>query len=313
MADSHTLHRRHALIGALYAAIAAVAFSGKAILVKLAYRYSVDAVTLLALRMVFSLPFFFAVAMWSARNTRISRLDSRDWGAVVVLGLLGYYLGSLFDFLGLTYISASLERLILFLYPTLVLVLSALLLRRRIGARELLAFLLSYLGIVLAFVPHLSIDESGLIIGAGLVFGSALTYALYLIGSGATIAKIGAARFTAYSMTIASIAIIIQFGFTHAAQGEYLETLHLPAPVYVLAMAMALFSTVLPAFLIAEGLRRIGASMTAIIGSVGPVVTLLLGVLFLGESASPLQIGGTILVIAGVLWVSLSKPAPLRL
>lgn len=309
MADSHTLHRHHALIGILCAVIAALAFSGKAILVKLAYRYSVDAVTLLALRMLFSLPFFFAVAMWSARNMRTSTLDSRDWGAVVVLGLLGYYLGSLFDFLGLTYISASLERLILFLYPTLVLVLSALLLRRRISARELLAFLLSYLGIVLAFIPHLSVDESGLIIGAGLVFASALTYALYLIGSGATIAKIGAARFTAYSMTVASAAILVQFGITHAYDGHVASALHLPLPVYTLALAMALFCTVMPAFLLAESLRRIGAGKTAIIGSIGPVATLALGALFLGETISALQLVGTGLVVSGVLWISLRKTA----
>lgn len=307
MADSHILHRHHALIGMLCAVIAALAFSGKAILVKLAYRYSVDAVTLLALRMLFSLPFFFVVAIWSARNTRTSTLDSSDWRAVVVLGLLGYYLGSLLDFLGLTYISASLERLVLFLYPTLVLVLSALLLRRRIGARELLALLLSYLGIVLAFAPHLSVDESGLIIGAGLVFGSALTYALYLIGSGATIAKLGAARFTAYSMTVASAAILVQFGITHAGDGHVARTLHLPLPVYTLALAMALFSTVMPAFLLAESLRRIGAGKTAIIGSIGPVATLALGALFLDETISALQLAGTGLVVSGVLWISLKK------
>ena len=294
-------------IGVASALVAAVAFSGKAILVKLAYRYSVDAVTLLTLRMVFSVPFFLVAAVWSMNDARSANLNLRDWAAVIVLGLLGYYLGSLFDFMGLIYIPANLERVILFLYPTLVVILSALLLRRRISARELTALALSYIGIILVFVHNIPLSQDNLALGAGLVFGSALTYALYLIGSGETIAKIGAARFTAYSMTVASVAIIIQFGFAHAREGLQLDAFSLPLPVYVLAMAMALFSTVLPAFLISEGLRRIGAGKTAIIGAVGPVSTLALSALFLDEQISALQLLGTGLVITGVLWVSLRK------
>lgn len=306
MAAALPSHRHYALTGAACALIAAVAFSGKAILVKLAYRYSVDAVTLLTLRMIFSLPFFLAVALWPLRrvneNTRALALNARDWIAVIVLGLLGYYFGSLFDFFGLLYITASLERLILFLYPTLVLLLSALFLRQRITRTKAAALVISYSGVALVFAHGISLAQENLLLGAGLVFCGALVYALYLIGSGEIVARIGVARFTAYSMIAASVAIILQFIVTRP-----LAALDQPVAVYGLSFAMAVFSTVMPVFLLTEALRRIGASKTAIISSIGPVSTLVFGVMFLDEVVSALQLFGTALVISGVLWISLTK------
>lgn len=299
MAQSKEQYR--ALVGAALAFIAAVAFSGKAILVKLAYAYPMDAVTLLTLRMVFSVPFFLAVSVWKVNGSQ-ANLSTRDWLTVISLGLIGYYVGSLLDFWGLYYIPASLERLILFLYPTLVLLLSAWLLRRPIRTYEVAALVVCYAGIAVVLLKGISLNSVHLSLGAALVFGSALTYAIYLIGSASIISRIGSVRFTAYSMTVTSIAIVLHFLFTHD-----MASLKQPSAVYVLAIAMALLSTVLPAFFVSEALNRIGAKKTSIIGSVGPVSTLLLGVIFLNETITAMQLLGTGLVIAGVLWISLHK------
>ena len=300
MAQPAAANNQYALIGALYAFIAAVAFSGKAILVKLAYVYSVDAVTLLALRMLFALPFFIAMAVWAARRESAVDITPRDWGVLALLGVLGYYLASLLDFLGLLYISASLERLVIFLYPTLVVVLSAVYFKRRITAHVGVALLLSYAGIALVFVHDVNFGQKDIILGGLLVFASILVYAIYLIGSGGIIARLGSARFTGYAMTISCGVVGLHFGVTNPV-----ETLVQPLPVYGLALAMAIFSTVLPALLLSEGIRRIGVDKTSIIGSIGPVATLALAYLFLGESMSIMQMLGAVLVLAGVLYISL--------
>lgn len=300
MAQPAAANNQYALIGALYAFIAAVAFSGKAILVKLAYAYSVDAVTLLALRMLFALPFFIAMAVWAARRESAVDITPRDWGVLALLGVLGYYLASLLDFLGLLYISASLERLVIFLYPTLVVVLSAVYFKRRITAHVGVALLLSYAGIALVFAHDVNFGQKDIILGGLLVFASILVYAIYLIGSGGIIARLGSARFTGYAMTISCGVVGLHFGVANSV-----ETLVQPLPVYGLALAMAIFSTVLPALLLSEGIRRIGVDKTSIIGSIGPVATLALAYLFLGESMSIMQMLGAVLVLAGVLYISL--------
>jgi drug/metabolite transporter (DMT)-like permease len=294
---------QHALIGTLAAALAAIGFSGKAILVKLAYTSPVDAVTLLAIRMALSVPFFIAAVLWSRRDRTAARLTRRDWLAVVALGLLGYYLSSLLDFSGLQYISAGLERLVLFLYPTLVVLLSALLFKRRIGRHEIAALGLSYAGIVLVFVHDAQVQTRGLALGTALVFASTLTYSAYLLGAQHTIARIGALRFTAYAMVVASIATLLQFGLTHS-----LAALDLPPRVYGLGVLMAIFSTVLPVFLLSFAIRQIGSGHTALIGSIGPVATIFMAHVVLGEAASLAQITGAALVLAGVLAIN-AKPA----
>ncbi|MEO6146270.1 MAG: DMT family transporter [Sulfuriferula sp.] len=294
--------QHQAITGGLLALLAAVGFSAKAILVKLAYVDHVDAITLLALRMAFSVPVFLAVAVWTRFHKSQTALTRQDWFAVLGLGLVGYYLASYLDFLGLQYISAGLERLILYLYPTMVVVLSAWLYRRSIRPRERFALLLSYAGIALVFVHDAGTYGSSMSIGALLVFGSALAYAIYLIGANHTIARIGATRFTAYAMTVASLAGMTQFAATHPW-----HDLILGERVYYLTLAMAVFSTVLPAFLMAAAMRRIGASKTALIGAVGPVSTIYLAWLFLGEDVSPTQAVGSILVLAGVLAISIKR------
>ena len=283
-------------LGLLCAVLAAVGFSFKAILVKLAYRYGVDAETLLALRMACSLPFFIAMG-WMSAHRATRRLTPQDGAWLFGLGLLGYYLASYLDFLGLRYIGAGLERLILFVYPTLVVLLSALWLGQPLTRRVLGALALCYAGIALAVAHDLRLAGSArdLALGGALVFGSALSYALYLLGSGRVVGRIGALRVTALASLIACGLAIGQFLLLRP-----LAALAQPGPVYALALAMALFSTVLPVWAVSEAIHRIGAGPVALTGSLGPIVTLLLAWLLLDEALGVAQGVGAALVIAGV-------------
>jgi len=281
-------------------------FSFKAILIKLAYAWHpVDATTLLTLRMLYSAPFFLAMAWWSGRGR--PRIGSRDLRSIAWLGFIGYYLASLLDFLGLVYITAALERLVLFLYPTMVLLLSALLLRRPVTRRDLVALAISYVGIVVVFSGDLASarDPRATLIGGALVFGSALLYALYLVQSGGVIARLGSMRFVAWAMIVSTACIVTQFALTRP-----LSALAVPASVHLLSLAMAVFSTVLPVWMIAEAIRRIGANTSSLIGSLGPVFTIALGALILRESVTPLQLAGAALVLAGVVVVTLRPREP---
>ncbi|HCI13691.1 MAG: multidrug DMT transporter permease [Gallionellales bacterium GWA2_60_142] len=296
-----TIVNRDAILGVVFALLAAVGFSAKAILVKLAYLDSVDAVTLLALRMAFSAPFFVGVAVWAKRQ-HAEPLNTHDRLLVLGLGLVGYYLASYLDFLGLQYISAGLERLILFLYPTMTVILAAWVFKRRITASIVAAMLLSYAGIALVFLHDVGVTEGGVVLGAALVFASTLSYAIYLVGAGHAIARIGALRFTAYASQVASAACVLQFVLMRP-----LGALDLPLRVYELSIAMAIFSTVLPVFLLSFAIRRIGSGSASLIGTAGPVSTIYMAYVFLGERISLLQIAGSALVLAGVLVVSLSS------
>lgn len=300
MFPSHRTERRSHAWGLSLTALAAVGFSAKAILVKLAYRYQVDATTLLALRMAFALPFFLLIGWRGQSAPGEDKARPIDFFALAALGWVGYYLASYLDFLGLEYISAGLERLILFLYPTLVTLFSWILLGRPIKPGEIAALVLSYAGIGLVFRQQVSLGEPDIWLGAGLVFGSTVAYAAYLIGSQRAIAKLGARRFTAGAMTVACCACLAQF--------HPLSALALPAPVYALAFAMAIVSTVLPSLFMAMGIQRIGAARAALVGSLGPVATLALAYVALGEVMGVDQWLGAGLVLAGVLTVSLGKP-----
>jgi drug/metabolite transporter (DMT)-like permease len=292
---------RDGLFGVIFALLAAVGFSAKAILVKLAYLDGVDAMTLLALRMVFSVPFFIGIALW-ARRQHTEPLSMHDRLLVLALGLIGYYLSSFLDFLGLQYISAGLERLILFLYPTMTVILSALVFKRAIGRQAVAAMMLCYAGIVLVFLHNAEMNREGILLGAMLVFASTLSYSVYLVGAGHAIARIGTTRFTAYAMVVASAASLLQFGVMRP-----MSALYLPLHVYQLAIAMAVISTVLPAFLLSYAIRRIGSGRTSLIGSIGPVSTIYMAYVFLNESISLLQIAGSALVLIGVLIISVSR------
>jgi len=290
--------------GAMLVLLSAIAFSAKAIFVKLAYNHPVDALTLLTLRMVFALPLFLLVAWWAGRAAGKQRLTQREWIIVACLGLIGYYAASLLDFLGLQYVSAALERLVLFLSPTFVVLFSALFFGYGVVRRDIFALAVCYLGIVLVFANDVSASQSNIALGTGLVFLSALCYAGYLVGAGQMVTRIGSLRFAAYASIVSSIAI-----FAHFAIARDLKLLAQPAPVLWLSLVMAVVSTVLPVILMAEGMRRIGSSNASMLSSIGPIATIFMGAVFLGEPISPIQLAGAFLVLAGVLAISLKKKA----
>lgn len=288
--------------GVLLAALGAIAFSGKAIIVKLGFRYGADAVTLLALRMAVAFPFFAAMGIWAARGApRLARADA--W-SILALGFFGYYLASFLDFAGLAYITATLERLILYLTPTLVLLIGVLFAGRRPTRMQMFALATSYLGVLLAFGHDLDHGGGDILLGGALVFGSALAYAVYLYGSGEIVARIGAVRLTAYASSVASVLCIGQFLLLRP-----LGALAVPAPVYWLSLLNGTVCTVLPVLAVMVAVRRIGSASAAQIGMLGPVSTIVLSLFLLGEPMGPWQVAGTLLVLAGVFAVSRQKVA----
>ena len=291
-------------LGTLLVLLAATSSASKAIFVKLCYRGGVDATTALTLRMLLSLPFFVAAAAYDAwRGGGATPLTRRDVAAIVVLGLLGFYLSSLFDFMGLAYISAALERLILFTYPTFVVLLSAIFLRQRVTRGVALALAVSYGGMALVFAHDAGGTTSHLWRGGALVALSTLTYSSYLMGAGRLIARLGPRRFTSLVMLVSSAAVFAQFGLTRD-----LGTLAEVTPaVWLYASAMAVVATVMPVYLMSAGLARIGAARTAMLSAIGPVITIVLGAIFLGERLTVVQCAGAALVIAGV-WLSTPRP-----
>jgi drug/metabolite transporter (DMT)-like permease len=289
-------------VGPLFAVIGTLGFSFKAILIKLAYAwYPVDALTLLALRMLYSAPFFVAMAWWASRRPGNEPLQRRDWIRLAALGFVGYYLASLLDFMGLAYISAALERLVLFLYPTMVVLLSAVLLKKPVARSTVFALLLSYGGIVFVFWHDLRVagDAGAVATGGALVFGSAFCYAVYLVGAGDLIGRLGSTRFIALAMLASTAFVLAQFALSRP-----LAALDVPGSIHALSLAMAVFSTVLPTWLVAEAIRRIGANGTSLVGSLGPVFTIGMGAVILGEPLHAVQLLGAALVLAGVLLVT---------
>lgn len=289
---------RHAfLIGLAIAIVGAILFSAKAIVAKLIYRYHVDAVTLIAFRMIFSLPFFAVIALWKARAQ--DTLSKGDYAQIIVLGLLGYYLSSFLDFLGLQYISAGLERLILFLTPSFVLLMSAAFLKKRITRLELLALGTAYAGTVLVFLHDARTGGSNVILGGAFVLGSAISYAVYLLMSGELVRRVGSTRLVAYVMCISSVACIVQFFLLRPT-----AMLVQPVEVYGLSLVNAVLCTVLPVFLTMFAVARIGPATTSQAGMIGPVSTLFMGALILGEPITGIQLAGTALVLTGIYLLS---------
>jgi drug/metabolite transporter (DMT)-like permease len=287
--------------GLLLAAAGAVAFSGKAIIVKLAYRYGVDAVTLLMYRMLLALPLFLGLLLWTSRRAQPAPvpLTRRDWIGVGWLGFTGYYAASFLDFWGLQYISASLERLILYLNPTLVLLLGWALFRRSIAARQVVAMALSYAGVLLVFGHEVRLDGKNTALGAALVLASAISYAVYLVYSGQLVQRLGAMRLVGLATTVACVLCLLQFALLRPCSAAWV-----PLPVLGLSALNAVLCTFAPVLMVMMAIERIGASLTAQVGMIGPLSTLVLGALVLGEPLNGWVLVGTALVLAGVLWVS---------
>ena len=291
-------------LGVALAIAGTLVFSFRPILVKLVYvTYPVSAVTLLFLRMAISLPFFLAVAWWLGGQE--PKLTRRDWGAIVALGFIGYYAASFLDFLGLKYVGAGVGRLILYLYPTLVLLISFVFLHRAPTRRQLGALVITYAGValILSSQMHGGGAEGRLfMLGALLVFASSLFYATYLVAGAELVKRVGSMRFTAYSMAVATLPAVVQFFAV-----EPMSALDLPGKVWLYALLLGTFTTVLPLFIQAEALKRIGAAEFALIGALGPVSVAITSALGLDEQFTTLQALGGLLVIFGVLLVSLKR------
>ena len=283
--------------GLLLAAAGSIAFSGKAIIVKLAYRHGVDAITLVMFRMLFAVPFFIAMAWWAGRHQ--APLTRNDWWGVWGLGFSGYYLSSYLDFLGLQYISASFERLILYLNPTLVLLLGWVLYKRKITFRQGMAMAVSYSGVLLVFGHEVSLVGDNIALGALLVFGSAVTYAIYLTYSGQLVQRLGSLRLAGLATTVACFFCILQFVLL-----KPLSALNVEPDVMWLSLLNAIVCTVLPVLMVMMAIERIGPGLTSQIGMIGPLSTLSMGAFFLNETFNLWILMGTVLVLGGVFWVT---------
>ena len=283
-------HRRQ---GLLLATFGAIGFSGKAIIVKLAYRHGVDAVTLLTYRMLFSLPLFLALSWWSGRGK--PRLTGRDVAVVVGLGFLGYYLSSFLDFAGLRYVSASLERLILYLNPTLVLALSVFVFGKTVARAQIIALAVSYAGVICVFGSELSLSGANVPLGALLVFCSTISYALYLTLSGQEVRRLGALRLTGLATSVACVICILQFLLLRP-----LSTLVVDPAVIWLSVLNAIACTFAPVLMVMMAVERLGAAMAAQAGTIGPVSTILMAAVLLGEPFTGWVAVGTALVLLGI-------------
>lgn len=279
--------------GLLLATFGAIAFSGKAIIVKLAYRYGVDAVTLIMYRMLFALPIFAVMAWWASRGK--PSLTRKDWLGVLWLGFTGYYLASFLDFAGLAYISASLERLILYLNPTLVLLLGLVMYKRRVSAPQIIGMAISYCGVVLVFGHEITLQGADAAWGALLVFLSAVSYALYLVYSGEMVRRLGSLRLVGLATTVACLLCLLQFVLLRPMSAAAVA----PEVIW-LSLLNATLCTAVPVLMVMMAIERIGASMAAQTGMVGPMSTILMGVLILGEPFTAWVAAGTVLVIAGI-------------
>ncbi|MEJ7736742.1 MAG: DMT family transporter [Chitinophagaceae bacterium] len=293
------------LAGFIITFLGAILFSTKAIIVKKAFADTrIDALTLLTIRMIFSLPFFVGIAIFASNKKDNVRLNSKQWFYVIIIGLFGYYLSSLFDFIGLQYVSAGLERLILFLYPTFTVLINAFVFKQKINRIQQVALALTYAGIAIAYFGELKIDMENphFLLGSFLIFVCAITYSIYIVGSGRIIPIIGATKFTAYAMLASTIGVFLHF----LLAGNY-HTLATSSGLWAYGILLAIMATVIPSLLVSNGMKRIGSNNVAIISGIGPVSTIVQAHFILGEPIFPAQMIGTVLVISGVLLIGWKK------
>ncbi len=266
------------------------------------YAHKVTSLDALLLRMLFSFPIYILIAYVYKNQKNPARTTQKDYVWIILFGFVGYYLASLFDFIGLTYIKASLERIILFIYPTIVLLLNRFFLQTKITTKQLLAIGITYIGIIIAFGQEVQFSGTNTYIGGAFILLSAITYASYLVGSGWLIPKFGVVKFTAYVMLVSCICVFIHYGIA----GSF-DIFHFSWEVYLLGFLIALFATVIPSFLVSESIKHISSSNFAIIAAIGPVSTIILAVIFLGETLTLLQYFGSLIVISGIVFINLKK------
>lgn len=293
---------RNFIYGVSIGILGIILFSSKAVIVKLMYNYKVDFLDALLLRMLFSFPIYLIIAYLYRNKENPVSTTTRDYFWIISFGFVGYYLASLFDFIGLTYIKASLERIILFLYPTIVLLLNRFFLKTKISTKQMLAIGVTYVGIIIAFGQEVQFSGVNTYIGGAFILLSAFTYASYLVGSGWLIPKFGVVKFTAYVMLVSCICVFIHY----AIAGSF-DLFNFPWQVYLLGFFIAVFATVIPSFLVSESIKHISSSNFAIIAAIGPISTIILAVLFLNEKLSLLQYFGALIVISGIVLINVKK------
>jgi len=284
-------------LGIFLGICSAACFSTKAIMVKYAYMYGADTVFILFLRLFFSLPVYIILAYIYSKNAT-SPITRKQWIWIILLGIIGYYLSSLFDFIGLKYISASLERLILFIYPTLIVVLNTIMFGSKLQRKDYLALGLTYIGIFFIYMGNSESTTENLIIGSVLVFTCALTYAFYIVGTGRLIPVIGAQRYTSYVMIVSTISVMIHQSIVNGIP----DFTHTATPILWIGFAMAIIATVIPSLTLAQSIKLIGTEKSSIIATLGPVFTIALANFFLKEPFTIRQAIGTVFIIAGV-WI----------
>lgn len=289
------------LLGVIAGIQGIVLFSSKAVMVKLAYLDDVKAIDLLFLRMLFSFPFYVVIAFLDYKKTSRD-VTSKDYLWLVLFGILGYYLASFFDFIGLIYIKASLERLILFVYPTIVILLNYFILKQQVTKQQKIAILLAYIGIAFIFGFEITLEGKNVLLGGFFVLLSAITYASYLFGSGWLIPKFGSRYFTSLAMIVSCICVFIHYEFTSDT-----ALANLSKDTYVLGFLIAIVATVIPSYLVSYSISKINSSNFAVIANIGPVSTIILAMIFLGEVLSGVQFIGAALVILGVFFATRKK------
>ncbi|MCB1189724.1 MAG: DMT family transporter [Leptospiraceae bacterium] len=286
-------------LGILFIAISAIGFSSKAILVKLSYRDLSDPITILFLRMLFAFPFFLFMVLKERHKFKKLKLNTKDLWHIFTLGFIGYYLSSLFDFMGLKYITASLERLILYIYPTIVFIIHFLLFKKEIHKNELISLFLTYGGVAFVFMNNSNSKHENKLLGGIYIFLCALTYAWYISGSEKYITKMGSTFFASNILCISSLIVFLHFFVTKDTKVLFA----LPLNVWLTGLGMGIFSTVIPVYLVAAGIRMIGSKKAAIAGTIGPVSTILLSYYILDEPISSMELIGSVFIISGVLLI----------
>jgi drug/metabolite transporter (DMT)-like permease len=294
------------LIGAICVFFAAFGFAAKGIFIKSAYQYKVDTISLLMLRFLFAIPFYIVILLQQKLREKISQTFSKNtWLRAMGLGFVGYYLSAFLNFYGLNYITASLERILLFIYPTIVLLIGVMFLERKISKRQVAALGLTYLGILIAFLENLAADQQkDIVLGAFWIILSAIVYSIYLVSSDKQIAVMGSLKFTCWTMIFAFIPTSIHYFVVNGKHIIQANSKPFPPQVYAIAFSMAIFSTLLPTFMMSEGIRRVGSGNASIIASIGPIFTIFLATIFLHEAISWIQILGTLFVLIGVFIIS---------
>lgn len=297
-------HHRRYIYSLFMAGIGSILFSGKAILIKLGFSYGANAETLIALRMLMALPLFWGVYWWQARRHVMSALSWRDQAKIFVLGFMGYFLSSYLDFLGLQYISVGLERIVLYLTPTIVLLISYFVLNKSISRLQWYALIVGYLGVIVVFIQDASSTGTMAVLGMLLVFASACSYAIYMIGSGEMVRRVGSVRLVVYASSASALMSVIQILIYDPT-----AILNQVQQVYWLSILNASLCTVIPMLLIMVAINHIGSPLVAQAGILGPVSTLFMGWLVLSEPITWIQIGGMSLVI-GAMWLLVRNDSP---